>query len=82
MNWCGQWFEYFPNPPLNVLAMVENCLAHHDASLLEHFIKYNIASHVGCWREREEGGKRETEREWERREKERERIYIMCIEFI
>ena len=46
VNWCGQWFEYFPNPPLNVLAMVENCLAHHDAHLLEHFIKYNIASHV------------------------------------
>ena len=71
MNWCGQWFEYFPNPPLNVLAMVENCLAHHDASLLEHFIKYNIASHVSCWRER--GGKGEREGEGEKvGERERE----------
>lgn len=21
-NWCASWFEFFPNPPLNVLAMV------------------------------------------------------------
>ena len=61
MNWCGEWFEYFPNPPLNVLVMVENCLAHHDASLLEHFIKYNIASHVSLVKELKEGeGERES----------------------
>ncbi len=46
MNWCGQWFEYFPNPPLNVLAMIENTLAHHDATLLEHLIKHGVTSHV------------------------------------
>ena len=48
VNWCSQWFEYFPNPPLNVLAMLENCLAHHDATLLEHFIKHNMTSQVRC----------------------------------
>ena len=48
VNWCSHWFEYFPNPPLNVLAMIENCLAHHDGQLLEHFIKHDITSHVRC----------------------------------
>jgi len=47
VNWCGQWFEYFPNPPLNVLAMVENLLAHHDAELLEHFVRHSITTQVG-----------------------------------
>lgn len=49
INWCGQWFEYFPNPPLNVLAMVENCLAHHDPHLLQHFIKFDITSQLYAW---------------------------------
>ena len=48
VNWCSHWFEYFPNPPLNVLAMIENCLAHHDGQLLERFIKHDITSHVRC----------------------------------
>lgn len=47
VNWCGQWFEYFPNPPLNVLAMVENLLAHHDAELLECFVRHSITTQVG-----------------------------------
>ena len=46
VNWCGQWFEYFPNPPLNVLAMVENLLAHHDAELLEHFVRHSVTTQV------------------------------------
>ncbi|KAL5467429.1 hypothetical protein EMCRGX_G031650 [Ephydatia muelleri] len=48
-NWCSHWFEYFPNPPLNVLAMVENLLAHHDAHLLEHLITHNITTHHYAW---------------------------------
>ena len=46
VNWCGEWFEYFPNPPLNILALVENLLAHHDPHLLQHFIKLDITSQV------------------------------------
>ena len=45
-NWCDHWFEYFPNPPLNILAMVENVLAYHDHKLLEHFVQYGITSQV------------------------------------
>lgn len=25
-NWCQQWFDFFPNPPINVLSMVDNIL--------------------------------------------------------
>ena len=45
-SWCQHWFEYFPNPPVNVLGMIENVLAHHDKNLLQHFVKYKITSQV------------------------------------
>jgi hypothetical protein len=48
-NWCVNWFDYFPNPPLNLLAVVENCLAHHDPSLLQHLVSHNITSHHYAW---------------------------------
>ncbi|XP_066434904.1 TBC1 domain family member 31 isoform X3 [Eleutherodactylus coqui] len=48
-NWCQHWFEYFPNPPINILAMVENVLAHHDKELLQHFVKYDVTSQVYAW---------------------------------
>lgn len=46
VNWCSHWFEYFPNPPLNILAIVENLLTYHDHKLLEHFVQYGITSQV------------------------------------
>lgn len=46
-NWCCHWFEYFPNPPINQLGMVENLLAHHDKALLAHFVRHNVTSQVG-----------------------------------
>uniref|UniRef100_A0AAY4CIP8 TBC1 domain family member 31 n=1 Tax=Denticeps clupeoides TaxID=299321 RepID=A0AAY4CIP8_9TELE len=49
VNWCQHWFEYFPNPPLNVLSMVENVLAHHDKSLLQHFVNCGITSQMYAW---------------------------------
>ncbi|XP_033368324.1 TBC1 domain family member 31 isoform X6 [Parus major] len=49
VNFCQHWFEYFPNPPLNVLGMMENVLAHHDKELLRHLIKYNVTSQVYAW---------------------------------
>ncbi|XP_073535959.1 TBC1 domain family member 31 isoform X2 [Phyllobates terribilis] len=48
-NWCQHWFEYFPNPPINILGMVENVLAHHDKELLQHFVKYDVTSQVYAW---------------------------------
>uniref|UniRef100_A0A8C0GED5 TBC1 domain family member 31 n=1 Tax=Chelonoidis abingdonii TaxID=106734 RepID=A0A8C0GED5_CHEAB len=49
VNWCQHWFEYFPNPPVNVLSMVENILAHHDKELLQHLINYNVTSQLYAW---------------------------------
>ncbi|CAG12858.1 unnamed protein product [Tetraodon nigroviridis] len=49
VNWCQHWFEYFPNPPLNILAMVENVLAHHDRKLLQHLVSCGVTSQVYAW---------------------------------
>ncbi|XP_072708047.1 TBC1 domain family member 31 isoform X2 [Ciconia boyciana] len=49
VNFCQHWFEYFPNPPVNVLSMMENILAHHDKELLQHLIKYSVTSQVYAW---------------------------------
>ncbi|XP_034029583.1 TBC1 domain family member 31-like [Thalassophryne amazonica] len=46
VNWCQHWFEYFPNPPLNILSMAENVLAHHDVELLQHLVNCEITSQV------------------------------------
>ncbi|TSL82466.1 TBC1 domain family member 31 [Bagarius yarrelli] len=49
VNWCQHWFEYFPNPPLNILSMVENVLAHHDKELLGHFVNCGVTSQLYVW---------------------------------
>ncbi|XP_078209373.1 TBC1 domain family member 31 isoform X11 [Callithrix jacchus] len=49
MNWCQHWFEYFPNPPINILSMIENVLAFHDKELLQHFIDHDITSQLYAW---------------------------------
>jgi hypothetical protein len=45
-NWCQHWFDFLPNPPLYIMNMIENLLAHHDRTLLEHFIRYRVTSQV------------------------------------
>uniref|UniRef100_A0A2K6TSY1 TBC1 domain family member 31 n=1 Tax=Saimiri boliviensis boliviensis TaxID=39432 RepID=A0A2K6TSY1_SAIBB len=49
MNWCQHWFEYFPNPPINILSMIENVLAFHDKELLQHYINHDITSQLYAW---------------------------------
>ncbi|XP_065101704.2 TBC1 domain family member 31 [Paramisgurnus dabryanus] len=49
VNWCQHWFEYFPNPPLNVLSLAENVLAHHDKELLQHFVTCGVTSQMYAW---------------------------------
>ncbi|KAA8591499.1 hypothetical protein FQN60_016873 [Etheostoma spectabile] len=49
VNWGQHWFEYFPNPPLNILSMVENVLAHHDKELLQHLVDCGITSQLYVW---------------------------------
>ncbi|KAG7229366.1 hypothetical protein INR49_012883, partial [Caranx melampygus] len=49
VNWCQHWFEYFPNPPLNILSAAENVLAHHDKELLQHLVDCGITSQLYVW---------------------------------
>uniref|UniRef100_A0A665T124 TBC1 domain family member 31 n=1 Tax=Echeneis naucrates TaxID=173247 RepID=A0A665T124_ECHNA len=49
VNWCQHWFEYFPNPPLNILSTTENVLAHHDKELLQHLVDCGITSQLYVW---------------------------------
>ncbi|XP_074209112.1 TBC1 domain family member 31 isoform X1 [Camelus bactrianus] len=49
INWCQHWFEYFPNPPINILGMIENVLAFHDKELLQHFIDHDVTSQLYAW---------------------------------
>ncbi|CAH8646969.1 unnamed protein product [Heterobilharzia americana] len=48
-NWCGTWFEFFPNPPINILCMIENLIAHADPELYQHFVQYNITTEIYAW---------------------------------
>lgn len=49
VNWCQNWFEFFPNPPINLLSMVENLLVHHDKNLLQHLVQADVKSQIYCW---------------------------------
>ncbi|XP_040835291.1 TBC1 domain family member 31 isoform X7 [Ochotona curzoniae] len=49
INWCQHWFEYFPNPPINILSMIENVLAFHDKELLKHFTDHSVTSQLYAW---------------------------------
>ena len=49
LNWAQLWFEFYPNPPINILALAENILAHHDSTLLKHLLTYNITSQNYIW---------------------------------
>ena len=46
VNWCQKWFEFFPNPPISILSIVEKLVAHHDAALLDHFVQLDVSTIV------------------------------------
>uniref|UniRef100_T2M8A5 TBC1 domain family member 31 n=1 Tax=Hydra vulgaris TaxID=6087 RepID=T2M8A5_HYDVU len=49
LTWCQKWFEFFPNPPLTILNIVETMLGYHDPSLLNHFIKLDVSTQLYAW---------------------------------
>ena len=49
VNWCQHWFEYYPNPPLHVLNLVEDIVSFHEPKLLEHFQKYKVTGQYYAW---------------------------------
>eukprot|EP00118_Oscarella_pearsei_P013637 m.110556 g.110556 ORF g.110556 m.110556 type:complete len:703 (+) comp37405_c0_seq10:35-2143(+) len=48
-NWAKLWFEYFPNPPITILNLIENLLCHHDNSLLHHFSQMKVTAQLYAW---------------------------------
>ncbi|KAL0279365.1 UNVERIFIED_CONTAM: hypothetical protein PYX00_000942 [Menopon gallinae] len=46
VNWCQNWFEFYPFPPINVLSVIENVMGYHDPDLLEFYYNKNITSSV------------------------------------
>ena len=49
VNWCQKWWEYYPNPPLECLDVLEDILAYHDKDLLDHLIRFKATSQVYGW---------------------------------
>ncbi|KAI8810836.1 hypothetical protein BJ742DRAFT_675406 [Cladochytrium replicatum] len=49
MNWCQKWWDYYPNPPVEVLDIIEDLLAFHDRELFEHFQRLGITSQTYAW---------------------------------
>ncbi|KAK0084431.1 hypothetical protein PV325_007025 [Microctonus aethiopoides] len=48
-NFCQQWFEYHPFPPLNVLGIIENILMEVDPFLLKFYADYDVTSTHYAW---------------------------------
>ena len=49
VNWCQKWWEYYPNPPIEVIGVIEDMLKHHDPVLLAHFVDLGVSSQSFCW---------------------------------
>lgn len=49
LNWCQKWWEYFPNPPIEVLDVVEDVLTFHDPALMQHLLDNKITSAIYAW---------------------------------
>ncbi|KAJ3008178.1 TBC1 domain member 31, partial [Thoreauomyces humboldtii] len=49
VNWCQKWWEYYPNPPIEILDMIEGLLEYHDKELLDHFVEQNVTSQTYAW---------------------------------
>ncbi|KAI8915528.1 hypothetical protein BC831DRAFT_432109 [Entophlyctis helioformis] len=49
INWCQKWWEYYPNPPIDCLDMLEDMLGYHDPELLAHFVQEKVTSQIYAW---------------------------------
>ncbi|KAI8905481.1 WD40-repeat-containing domain protein [Gorgonomyces haynaldii] len=49
INWCQKWWEYYPNPPVECLDIIEHLLGFHDPELLRHFVDNKITSATYAW---------------------------------
>ena len=49
LNWCSEWYEQFPKPPLKILQEIEMLLLHHDKQLHTHLFSCNIPPELYIW---------------------------------
>ncbi|EFN76927.1 WD repeat-containing protein 67 [Harpegnathos saltator] len=49
LNYCHNWFEYHPLPPLNILGIIENILLEADPQLLNIFCEHGITTSEYAW---------------------------------
>lgn len=48
-NFCRDWFSFYPNPPIPLLAAIENVIAEADPRLLRHLTAHEITTQVYAW---------------------------------
>ncbi|OON19770.1 WD domain, G-beta repeat protein, partial [Opisthorchis viverrini] len=48
-NWCTFWFKDFPNPPANILYIVDCLVKHFDPELHSHFTKCHVTTEMYAW---------------------------------
>jgi hypothetical protein len=49
MNWCQKWWEYYPNPPIELLDIVTQLLSFHDPELFSHLSRSKATAQVYGW---------------------------------
>ena len=48
-NWCRDWFSFYPNPPIPILASIENVINHADPRLIRHLTAHDITAQDYAW---------------------------------
>ena len=48
-NFCLHWYEFFPNPPIGVLSVIENIIAENDKTVYNHLLHEKITSQTYAW---------------------------------
>jgi hypothetical protein len=49
VNWCQKWWEYYPNPPIEILELISQLIQFHDPQLYDHFNRCKITSQIYGW---------------------------------
>lgn len=49
INYLQHFFEFFPNPAVNVLGAIENILCFHAPAVLEHFAATGVSATLYAW---------------------------------
>ena len=48
-SFCVHWFEFFPNPPIGVLSVIENIIADNDRHVFHHLVENKVTTQTYAW---------------------------------